>query len=128
MRVCLSSKDVTGTTCTTITTTTTTITTNTTITAINTIITTTINTTITTTTTETRAFKVLSAFCGPGIVLNVYLFNPHSNVMLSLKIRKGRPRESRKFCKGNTVKCRVMLLAINFSYFREDKDRKTGES
>lgn len=76
---------------------------------------------ITATKETTSTSKLLHAFCGPGRVLNVYLFNPHRNLMLSLKIRKGRLSEFQKFSRGNTVKCRVMLSTIIFGYHREDR-------
>lgn len=54
-------------------------------------------------------------------MLNVRLFNPHSNLLLSLKIRKGRLRDFKKFSGGNIVECGVMLLTINFSSTEKTK-------
>lgn len=91
------------------------------------------STTITNTATKktTRASRLLNAFCGPERVLSVYLFNPHRNLMLSLKIRKRKLSEFQKIFEGNTVKCRVMLLIIICGYYGKDKamtKRKLGQS
>lgn len=61
-------------------------------------------------------------------MLNVRLFNPHSNLLLSLKIRKGRLRDFKKFSGGNIVECGVMLLTINFSSTEKTKTEKLGRA